>query len=188
MDERFAHSMLMCMRKSIVHANLHEAALISDVARRSATPAHSHVHIHVARGVDQLQRSLSSSSGLDDEALHRPYTRSLLNRFMSLVTHRPSPAEQDRDSVSTSKLEEVRRAIRLGILCCELTKACLDRAADVLRDFSISPSMSARRYLLLSAIKILDVRYVIRATSSCIRAQHTQTPIHPCTLIHTCTY
>jgi hypothetical protein len=187
MDERFAQSMLKCMHKSIVHSNLHEAALTLGVPRSSAWPAHCHVRIQVTRGIDQLQRSLSSSSRLDDEALQRPYTRSLLNRFMSLVTHRPSP-EQDKDSVSIEKLEEVRRAIRLGVLCCELTKACLDRAGDVLRDFSMRLSIAATKYLLLSTIKILDVRYVLRAISSCIcahtRGRYLHTHTHSLTCMH----
>jgi hypothetical protein len=71
MDERFAQSMLMCMHKSIVHSNLHEAALTLGVPRSSAWPAHRHVRIQVTRGINQLQRSLSSSSRLDDEALHK---------------------------------------------------------------------------------------------------------------------
>jgi hypothetical protein len=92
--------------------------------------------------------SCSAACQVAADWMMRLYTRSLLNRFMSLVTRRPS-LEQDKDSVSIEKLEEVRRAIRLGVLCCELTKGCLDRAGDVLRDFSMRLSIAATKYLLL---------------------------------------
>lgn len=161
MDASFAESMVVCMRKSIVHSNLYEAALTSGAARRPGRHRNGSVHEQSTQGADRLHRSLSSGSEVDDEAQQRLYTRSLLSRFMSFVTHRPTLPEGSECTVIEG-LEEVRRAIRLGVLCCELTKACLDNASDVLRDFSLGLSMLARKYLLLSAIKILDVRYVLR--------------------------
>ena len=81
---------------------------------------------------------------------------------MSFVTHRPAH-RHGNTHVDLQQLEEVRRSVRLGILCCDLTKSCLDKASEVLSDFSICLTMAARKFLLLSAMKILDIRYVLHA-------------------------
>lgn len=138
LDSNFADAMLMCIRKSIGIDH------ISELVAFAADSQTSHGHI------GQQQQGLlhgQNMLGVFVEYVKRQRTAQL---------HRRHGCCGNDDAAA---LQRVKNVIRMGMLGCNIAQACMDRVNETLGEFSLCISLSARRYLLLSAIKMNDSRY-----------------------------
>ncbi len=139
-DPDFADSMATCTRKAIIHP------CAWSLTSRLTYEVHGLCEVkqdECDNGHDNFQKITGQFSFQDT---------SLLAMLVRFVTKKCDTAVCDAPSV-----EGMRKVMRTSILCCDVARACIQRADEIMSQFSLCISLSAKKQLKLCAAKLVDM-------------------------------